>query len=249
MSRSTSRIGVIAIALLSVVTASIAVVVAFSSGGGPVSATSPSATQTITVSGDGTAQGIPDTLVVNLGVHSHQASVAAALNAVATDRNHMVSTLKGKGVAAKNIQTTDLELNPSYDNHGTITGYDASESLSVRIPLSNVSKTLAAAATSAGNSATIDGMSLDISDKSAVLDRARQNAFSQAYEAAKTDAQLAHESLGHVVSIKESQANQRPPVPFGVNDLAASASAAKSIAISPGRQAVTVTLDVVWALQ
>ncbi|MGN6474666.1 MAG: SIMPL domain-containing protein, partial [Mycobacteriales bacterium] len=187
-------------------------------------------------------------LVVDLGVHTHQSSVAAALNAIAADRNHVVSTLHGKGVPGKDIQTTDLELNPSYDNHGTVNGYDASESLSVRIPLSNVGKVLSAAATSAGNSATINGMSLDISDKSAVLDQARQNAYAQAYEAAKTDAQLAHESLGHVVSIKESQQSQTPPVPFAVNDLAGAASAAKSVAISPGRQAVTVTLDVVWSL-
>lgn len=249
MSRTSTRAGVIAIALVAVVTASIAIVVAVNSGGGPAQATSPAANRTISVTGRGTVQGIPDTLVANLSVHSHQSSVQAALNAIATDKNRVVSSLKNKGVPGGAIQTTDLELNPSYDNHGQISGYGASESISVRIhPLADVGKVLSAAATSAGNSVNIDGMALDIANDSTLLNSARTKAFKQAQSAAQTDAGLAGETLGRVVSIKESQEQSTPPLPFAAAGFPA-ADSAKSLSISAGKQPVSVTLAVVWALQ
>lgn len=250
MSRITSRAGVVAIALLAVLTASIAIVVAVDSGGGPAVAASTSTNQTISLSGVGTVQGKPDTLTVNLGVDSHtQASVQDALNAIAADENKVKSALHGKGVEYKDIQTTDLQLNPSYDSHGIINGYDASESMSAQIhPLTNVGTILSAAASSAGNSVTINGLSFDIVNDKALLDAARKMAFNQAMDAATTDAGLAGEKLGHVISIKETQEESEPPVPFAYDSLAATNGAAKSLSVSPGRQPVSVTLDVVWTL-
>lgn len=246
MNRLTSRAGVITIALMSTVTASTAIVVIADSGGGPAVASSSSDNKTISVSGEGTVQGVPDTLVANIAVHSHQSSVQAALDDVATNMNKVKATLLSKGEKKSDLQTTDLELNPSYDNHGNITGYDASESLSVRIPLKNAGALLPAVAGSAGNSVTFDGLSLDISDDSTLVNQARTKAFAQAKTAAEQDASLAGEHLGDVVSIKESQEMAPSPQPFYANDFAAASKA--SVPISAGKQPVSVTLDVVWAL-
>ena len=247
MNRLTSRAGVITIALMSTVTASTAIVVIADSGGGPaVASSSSSDNKTISVSGEGTVQGVPDTLVANIGVHSHESSVQAALDDVATNMNKVKATLLSKGEKKSDLQTTDLELNPSYDNHGNITGYDASESLSVRIPLKNAGALLPAVAGSAGNSVTFDGLSLDISDDSTLVNQARTKAFAQAKTAAEQDASLAGEHLGDVVSIKESQEMATSPQPFYANDFAAASKA--SVPISAGKQPVSVTLDVVWAL-
>lgn len=247
MSRLTSRAGIVTIALLSILTASLAVVVAVDSGGGPATASSPPGNHTITVSGDGTGMGVPDTLVANLTVHSRQSSAQAALDDVASGMHRVQSTLTGKGIDKHDLQTTDLELNPAYDNHSHVIGYDASESLSVRIhPLNHVGNILSSVASSAGNSVSFDGISLDISDKSKALDAARADAFKQAQEAAQTDATLAGEHLGKVVSIKESTETSTPPQPYAADGLAF--GAAKALPISAGKQAVTVTLDVVWSL-
>jgi uncharacterized protein YggE len=248
MSRLTSRAGVVALALLSILTASIAVVVAVDSGGGPAVAASTSSSNTISVSGEGTVQGVPDTLIANMSVHSHQSSVQDALNEANSDMSKLKSTLIGKGVPRGDLQTTDLELNPSYDNHGNVNGYDASESLSVRIhPLNDVGTILAAAGNSAGNSVTFDGLSLDISDDSTLVNQARAKAFQQAHDAAAQDASLAGKQLGDVVSIKESQETTTTPQPFYMNSLAATADKA-SVPISAGKQPVSVTLNVVWSL-
>jgi hypothetical protein len=246
MNRTASRAAVTSIALLSVLTASAAVVVIADSGGGAADA-SPSAAKTISVSGQGTVQGVPDTLVANLSVRSRQSSVQDALNNVATDMRQVESTLVNKGVHRSDLQTTDLELNPAYDNHGHVIGYDASESLSVSIhPLSHVGTILSAVAGSAGNAVTIDGLSLNISDDSSLIDSARQKAFSQAKDAAAQDASLAGEHLGEVMSIKESEVSTTPPQPL-YDSFATSAKAA-SVPISAGKQPVSVTLDIVWSI-
>lgn len=248
MEHLTSRLGVIAIALLSIVTASIAVVVAVDSGGGPAGASSPTTARTISVSGDGTVQGVPDTLVATLRVHDRSYDVQAALDAAATDVHRVIAELGAKGVLRRDIQTTDLSLDQSYDDHGHVNGYDASESLSVRIhPLDQVGKIISAAATSAGNSVSIDGLSLDITNDAALLDAARAKAFAAAKAAATRDAGLAGEHLGQVVTIKETKQGATTPQPFyGTADHLA--TAAKSIAIRPGQQPVTVSLAVVWTL-
>jgi uncharacterized protein YggE len=251
MNRFSARAGIVALALLTVVTASVAVVIAVDSGGGPAQATSSASGRTISVTGDGTVQGVPDTLVANLSVHSHEASVQAALSNVVSSMRRVMSTLRGKGVAKGDLQTTDLQLNPSYDNHGGINGYDASESLSVRIhPFARVGSVLAAAATASGNSVNVDGMTLDISNPSQYLDGARQAAFNQARAAAQRDAALAGEHLGQVVSVKELDTSSTPPPqPYGFADSLAAGPARKAVPISAGKEPVSVTLAVVWELQ
>lgn len=246
MSRLTSRAGIVTIALLSILTATLAVAVIVDSGGGPARATSTSGNHTITVSGDGTGYGVPDTVVASLTVHSRQASAQAALDSVDTNMSRVQSTLKAKGVSKDDMQTTDLELNQAYDNHSHVIGYDASESLSVRLPLKRGGNLLAAVTGVAGNAVSFDGISLDISDKSTALDAARTNAFNQAKEAAQRDASLAGETLGQVVSIKESTETSTPPQPYATDGLAF--AAAKAVPIQAGKQAVTVTLDIVWSL-
>ncbi|HVT65774.1 MAG TPA: SIMPL domain-containing protein [Mycobacteriales bacterium] len=247
MNRLNSRAGIVTIALLSILTASLAAVVAVDSGGGPATAASTTETHTITVSGEGTGMGVPDTLIASLTVHSRQGSAQAALDGVQVGMNRVKSTLTGKGVKASDLQTTDLELDPAYDDHSHVIGYDASESMSVRIfPLKHSGNVLSAVTGAAGNSVSFDGISLDISDKSKALNDARANAFKQAQEAAQTDATLAGEHLGKVMSIKESTEASTQPQPYAADGLAF--ATAKALPIQAGKQAVTVTLDVVWSL-
>ncbi|HVY09912.1 MAG TPA: SIMPL domain-containing protein [Mycobacteriales bacterium] len=249
MSRVTSRIGVVAIALLSVVTASIAVVVAVDSNGGPAQAGSSSAGRTLSVSGDGTVKGVPDTLVATFRVHHRASDVQTALDEAATDVHRVIAKLGEKGVSRKDIQTADLSLDSAYDDHGRPDGYEASETLSVRVhPIDQVGRIVSAAATAAGNSVSIDGISLDITNDSALLDAARGKAFEAARSAATRDASLAGAHLGQVLTVKETTEGTSAPRPiYGEPD--AFATAAKSIAIRPGQQPVTVHLAIVWTLE
>ena len=169
---------VIAVALVALGVGVAVVATQDSSPNGASAATTTSATDTVSVSGTGTVQGKPDTLVANFRVHALAAAVQTALNTSASDARKVIASLRKNGVAGKDIRTTDVSLNPHYDSHGVIDGYDSSESLSVRIhPLTHVGQVVTAAAASAGNSVNIEGLSFDIADNASLLAAARANAF------------------------------------------------------------------------
>jgi uncharacterized protein YggE len=249
MSRHTERAGIVAIALLAIATISTAVIVAVDSGGGPAVAGSSDDGHTISVTGEGSVQGVPDTLTATFRVHDRAADVQAALDAANHHVDQVIAALRHKGVNNKDMQTADLSLDTSYDQNGHPNGYEASESLSVRIKgLDHVGQVLSAAATSASNSISIDGLSLDITEDAALIDRARAKAFAEAKAAAAQNAALADRRLGDVVSIKETTEGSSTPVPqpFYADALHATA---KSIAIRPGQQPVSVRLAVVWTIE
>ena len=79
--------------------------------------------------GVGLVKGTPDTLRVVLGVETHSVSAQDALAQNNDKANALIDTLKKKGVEAKDIQTSQLSINPTYDNQGRrITGYQVTTS-------------------------------------------------------------------------------------------------------------------------
>ena len=249
MNRLSSRAGIVAIALLAIATASTAVVVVVDSGGGPAEGGAPAAGRTISVSGSGTVQGVPDTLTATFRVHDRASDVQGALDAVAAHGHQVLRKAADLGVPGKALQTSDLTLDQTYDQHGNPDGYEASETVLIRIhPLKSVGRILSGAATAAGNSVSIDGLSLDITNDTKLIGSARAKAFAEAKDAATQDATLAGEHLGQVVSVKETTDEARMPVPQPYFADSAGVSA-KSIAIRAGQQPVTVHLAVVWELQ
>jgi uncharacterized protein YggE len=223
------------------------------SNNGAAADTASSAPDTVTVSGTGSVQGVPDTLIANLRVHeSNLSSVQAALNATATNTRAVINRLLAQHVTKSEIKTTDLSLNPHYDSHGAVTGYDSSESLTVRItPLTRVGAILASAAPkSTANSVSINGLSFDISDNSTLLAGARSAAFANAKAAAQQYAKLGGRTLDHVVTIK-AQVHNASPVYAGSGSTGAALDSFKRVAavpIRPGQKKISVTVKVVWAL-
>jgi hypothetical protein len=210
--------------------------------------TATAATNTVSVSGTGTVEGKPDTLVANFRVHVNQSSVQTALNDTASDANKVISSLEKNGVASKYIRTTDVSLNPSYDRFGNIDGYDSSETLNVRItPLTHVGQVLTAATAAAGNSVNLQGVSFDINDNSSLLAAARAQAFNNAKAAAQQYATLGDTTLSHVEHITAVVHNASPVYP-GAYDLAGSAGAKAALPIQTGQKKVSVTVKVIWAL-
>jgi uncharacterized protein YggE len=247
----------VVLAALTVVAVAIGLAVVLAEGSSPDRATGAAAaatTNTVSVSGTGSVEGVPDTLVANLRVHvGNLSTVQTALNASATDTHAVISRLRAKGVAAADIKTTNLSLNPHYDSHGVVTGYDSSEALTVRIhPLTKVGEIISAAAPqSAGNAVSIDGLSFDISDNSTLLNGARAAAFANAKTAAGQYAKLGGRTLDHVVSINAQVHNASPIRGYATGAGAATLSSldkTAAVPIRPGQQKISVTVKVVWAL-
>jgi len=207
-------------------------------------------TDTVTVTGVGTANGAPDALGVDFSVTVTRSTVQSALDAQAAATRSVLAALKRHGVAGANVRTTDLNLNQHYDNHGNITGYDASETLHARLtPLRGAGATISAAATSSGNDVSVGSLSFDLVNDDAVVKAARTDSYDDARSRAQQYADLAGRSLGRVQRISE-QIVEPPPVDF-YDGLAfhKAAAAGSPVPLRAGQQTLTVRVTVVWTLR
>jgi uncharacterized protein YggE len=205
----------------------------------------------ISVSGTGQVTGTPNLLRLDSSINVTRPTVTAAMQDANTVMTAVQQKLKSDGVAAADLQTSGLSVQPNYtyaNNTQRLTGYQVSENLSVVLrDLSKAGSIISDAAQVGGDALQISGASLDIDKDDALIASARQAAFADALAKAKTYADAAGRTLGAVTSISESTDSQ--PVTFDYR--MASAAAAPSgapVPIQAGSQDVTVNVAVTWAL-
>ena len=208
----------------------------------------------LTVQGNGTATATPDllTLVAQVDVTD-----ATAQESLADDNARTAAVegaLKADGVAAKDIQTTDLSIQPNYtwaNNTSTLTGYAVNDTISANFhaPFANAGKAIDDITAIAGNDLQIEGLNFSFEDPRVVEDQARTDAVTQAVNHAQSMAAAAGEHLGPVCSITDNTAVQ-PYVyePFGDNTQSAAGAATKT-PLQPGSQQETDQVTVVYALK
>ena len=208
------------------------------------------AEHTISVTGVGTVVSTPDVADLRLGVSFTRATVKAARADAAAAMTKVIAALKALGIADKDIQTTNLSLQPAYDysanaNPPRITGYTLSNSLAVTVrDLDKVGdaidNSLAAGAT------TFDGVSFRVDDPAKAQQQARTDAMTQAKANADTLAAAAGVSITGVASISETSAQTPYPIYYG----AAAGAPVKDAAtpIETGTTDVTITVTLVYLI-
>jgi uncharacterized protein len=221
------------------------------SSGGPRLAgaqltSSASASAKITVTGTGTVTGTPNQLTLDMGVQVNGASVDSALQQASQAVRQVTAALRQQGVAAADIQTSGLSVQPDYASSSPVPdGYQASESLSATlVQMAAAGAQIQAAVHAGGNAATVDDISLNLADTSGLLATARARAVADARVKAAQYAKALGQPLGPVLSISDQTPAATPIVPFAN----AAAGKAASVPISPGSQQVSVSVTVVYAL-
>jgi len=195
---------------------------------------------TIVVAATGEVKGTPDTVTLSLGVQTIGSDAVAALNSNNDSAAALIATLKQKGVAAKNIQTTNLQISPNFDNHGHITGYTVSNQVAATVyGVAGAGAIIDAAANAVGNAITFNGVQLSIGDNSSrsLIAQARAAAVKQAIAHARQLAAAAGVKLGAVRSIDDTGSELPPPQFFNAG-LAADKTAA--VPLEAGSQQLSV---------
>lgn len=217
----------------------------------PTLATDPAATNehTIAVSGTGRVVLTPDTADVRLGVTSTARTVKAARASAAAAMTAVIAGLRHAGIADKDIQTTTLSLQPTYDYSSSttpprVTGYNLTNAVAVTVRDLDVLGDVIDGALAAG-ATSLDGVAFRVADQAAAEGQARQAAMTEAAANAKTLADAAHVTIGGIASISESVAPVPYPVYYG-----AMAGAAKDVAtpVLAGTMEVSVTVAVVYLI-
>jgi len=183
---------------------------------------------------------VSDVAIVSAGVQSRSTTASGALQDAADRMQRVVAALKRGGVADRDIQTSNVNLNPEYrypDNQAPqLVGYTATNSVSGKI--------LDALVAQGANQ--INGPNLTVDKPEAALDEAR----AQAIATGRARADLYARSLGmrvaRVVSVSESGGDFTPPPPMPPMVMQAARASTK---IEPGEQRLQVTLSMVFELQ
>ena len=125
--------------------------------------------RTISVTGTGSAEAVPDLLTVSIGVECRRETVAEAYGDAGTRTAAITSELRQHGVDSADMSTSGLnvraEVNWQEGRGQIVTGYLASNMLTVRIrELSGSSQILASAVAAGGDDVRLDGLNLGFAD-------------------------------------------------------------------------------------
>jgi uncharacterized protein YggE len=208
---------------------------------------------TISVSGTGTVTLMPDVADLQLGVLTSRPTVKAAQADAAVAMTRILAALKALGIDDKDIQTSNVSLQPTYDyssgmNPPRITGFQMSNSVTVTIrdldKLGDaIDNSLAAGATS------LDGVTFRVNDETSAEAQARQAAMTEARSKADTLAAVAGISIAGVASIAETSAPIQYPINYTLGGASAPDVAKVATPIQAGTTDVTITVAVVYLIQ
>jgi uncharacterized protein YggE len=198
--------------------------------------------RTVTVTGHGEARVVPDSAVVRVAAVHRAAGVADAMAGADSAARQIVATAR-EHTGPRQIGSTSVQVWPAHDQEGAPVGYEARHSVTIRCPDIEVAgAALTALAEAVGDRLQIEGVSLEVTDRSAAETAAREAAYADAVERGTRLAGLAGSELGDPQAVMESA---YPEAPIG-RPMKAALSAA---ALEPGEMAVTASVTVTFQLR
>ena len=206
-----------------------------------------SAPGTISVTGSGTVQGVPDTVSFQIGVQNVAASAATALAANNARVRALESSLFAHGVARRDMQTSGLDIYANTNNQGAVTGFTVDNNVNVTMhDITAAGVALDAAVRVAGNGIQLSGINFSISNQSKYLAEARVKAMQDARTAATQVAKGGGASLGAIEKITDQENATSVTIPYP--EFKASLGTASSVPLQAGSQPINVQVAVVYAL-
>lgn len=225
------------------------------------------ATNTIQVTGHGEMLAVPDIATFSFTVSAMKATVADAQTEVTTKANALTEYLKSKGIDAKDIKTTDYSIQPHYEYQSaacpavsvgsaavycppgkqTLTGYDVSQSTTIKVRDTSKAGDLLAGVGSKG-ATNVSGLNFTFDDPTVPQQEARDKAIADAKEKAKKLSKELGVSLVRIVSFSE---NGYSPEPYAVRSYASAGADNKAIApeISVGQNKLTNDVTITYEIR
>ena len=203
---------------------------------------------TILVTGEGKVTVKPDTASLNLGVQVTASTATEALSRANASAASLIASLKAAGIADADIATSGLSIYPQHNSKNTISGYQASNNVTITVrEIGRTGQMIDAAADTAGDNLTVGGVSFYVDNTEGLIGAARANAILNARKRAGEYAAAAGATVGGVIQI--SEANIRGPVQpmFRAASMSFSGGGPQS-PIETGTQDLEVSVTVVYEL-
>lgn len=212
----------------------------------------------LNIAAEGKSARTPDLAVFTAGVTTQGKTAGEALTENAQRMTSVIAALRKAGIAERDIQTSNLSVNPVYgqpkrlpdgsyeQQDPVIIGYQASNQVSVRQrKLDQYGKVIDTLVAAGANQ--VNGPAFQIDSPDGALDEARIEAMKKARARADLYAKAAGLRVVRILSISENAgwAPPQPPVLFARAEMA---SAPKSSPVAAGELEMTVTVNVSYEL-
>lgn len=226
-----------------------------------------SPTNTIQVTGEGKVTAVPDTATFSVTVQNTAADVQTAQTKTTDQGNTIVDYLKSQGIDDTDIQTTDYEIQPQYSysqaacpagggvgvycppGKQTLTGYQVSETLTVKVEDTSKAGTLLSGVGSKGAS-QVSGLTFTVSNQDELMEQAQQKAITEAQGKADALAKSLGVHIVGVVGFSENNGSQGIyPMAFAASAGVADKAAAPSPEIQTGQNTITDDVTVTYEIQ
>lgn len=204
-----------------------------------------------TVSGEGKATAAPNMALVSLGVQVKGSSVKSAQTQANDIINKVTADVKGLGVSADNITTTNYSVYPDYNYQAPsqeITGYNVNVSLSVKVRNLDLVNAVIDKATADGAN-SVGGLQFTVDDslKAKLEDQARREAVAAAKEKAASLASAAGITLGKIVNVQESEGPA--PRPLSMMAPVKGLGGGGETNVEPGAAEISLTVSLSYELR
>jgi len=208
-------------------------------------------TPEVRVTGTGTVSVTPDLLVLRLTVHTTGHEATTALGSNDTTTGAVLHVLRTGGIAAKDLQTTDLSISPDYAGTGsTVTGYSVDDTIVARVhAVAHAGMLIDAAVAAGGNAVRINSVSFSVTHPLHAQGLARTMAVHQAIAHAKAIAAASGGRLGGICSLRDNTTTSTTTPGILSYGVATGAIAPRAPAVlESGTQTVSDDVTIVFAL-
>ena len=207
---------------------------------------------TLNLSAFGEVKVAPDMAMITLGVLTEAPTAAAAMQANAQKMTEVVATLKKAGIAERDIQTSNLNLNPQYvyvqNEQPRLTGYQASNQVTITVrDLKKLGPAVDASVNAGANQ--VQGISFGLTDATEAENEARRKAVKALSDKAALYAGATGHRVQRLVTLSEGGGYAAPPpMPLmRFKNEAMMADAANS-PVSPGELRVRIDVSGMYEL-
>jgi uncharacterized protein YggE len=222
------------------------------------------ATNTITVAGDGEVFAVPDRATFTVTVREEGEDVAGAQDKATAKINAIIDYLKDAGVEEEDIKTQSYNVNPKYEytqeactnfscppSNQRLVGFEVYQMLEVKVQDPKKAGDLLTGVGSKGAS-EVSSLSFTVEDEDALRAEAREQAITEAKEKADALAAQLGVSVVRVVGFYED-AGGYPPMPYAARGGVAMDAAQEMKAVAPslpvGENKIVSSVNVTYEIR
>jgi len=202
----------------------------------------------ITVEGDGKAYATPDIARITLGVTTKGENSETIVQDNAKKINQVIAELKKFNITEQDIQTTSYYLGPNYNYEGKIEGQYLDQSLIITVrDFAKIGEIITTTSKVGAN--TVGGITFDISNKTEIKSRAREEAIKNAKLTAENIEKQSGLTFGKITNYYEYENMVYDGYGYGKGGGGMVDAAAVSPDIQPGQQEINLKVNLTYRVK